>query len=404
MDSKPLVPKLRFPEFRYSQEWIEHALSEVTIESTARNGNRLSLSSVMGVNKVDGIVPMEKRLIASDISRYKLVREDWFAYNPMRLNIGSIARWTGKSDIVVSPDYIVFRCLGKAGTGIYPAFLDHLRRSDYWRQFVTEGGDGSVRVRIYYKDLARLRLPLPSLPEQHKIADCLTSLDELIAAEGRKLEALQAHKKGLMQNLFPREGETTPRLRFPEFRDAGEWEEKKLGEVAENLDNRRVPITSSDREAGDVPYYGASGVVDYVNGFIFDEDLLCVSEDGANLVARAYPIAFSISGKTWVNNHAHVLRFESACTQKFVEVYLNSIKLDDFLTGMAQPKLNKAMLDSIPIPSPDILEQERVADCVSSLDTLITAQEKKVDTLKLHKQGLMQGLFPSQPQSEASGC
>ena len=101
-------------------------------------------------------------------------------------------------------------------------------------------------------------------------------------------------------------GETQPRLRFPEFQNAGEWVMKPLGKAAENLDNRRRPIISSHRVAGEVPYYGASGIVDYVEGFIFDEDLLCVSEDGANLVARTYPIAFPISGKTWVNNHAHV--------------------------------------------------------------------------------------------------
>lgn len=169
---------------------------------------------------------------------------------------------------------------------------------------------------------------------------------------------------------------------------------KPLGRVAENLDNQRVPITSSDRKAGDIPYYGASGIVDYVEGFIFDEDLLCVSEDGANLVARTYLIAFAISGKTWVNNHAHVLRFENACTQKFVEAYLNSIKLDDFITGMAQPKLNKAMLDRIPIPLSRVPEQQLIADCLSSLDTLITAETQKLEALKTHKKGLMQQLFP----------
>jgi type I restriction enzyme S subunit len=167
-----------------------------------------------------------------------------------------------------------------------------------------------------------------------------------------------------------------------------------LGKVAENLDNRRVPITTSDRVAGDVPYYGASGIVDYVDGFIFDEDLLCVSEDGANLVARTYPIAFPISGKTWVNNHAHVLKFMNASTQKFVEVYLNSIGLDDFITGIAQPKLNKAMLDSIPIPSPDVPEQRRIAAFLTSLDDLIAAQNQKLEALKTHKKGLMQQLFP----------
>jgi type I restriction enzyme S subunit len=191
-----------------------------------------------------------------------------------------------------------------------------------------------------------------------------------------------------------------PRLRFPEFQDAREWSGTALGTVAENLDNRRIPITSSERRAGDVPYYGASGVVDYVDGFIFDEDLLCVSEDGANLVARTYPIAFPISGKTWVNNHAHVLRFTHACTQKFVDVYLNWIKLDDFITGMAQPKLNKAMLDRIPIPFPSLAEQQKIADCLSSLDELIAAQARKVETLKTHKKGLMQQLFPRDGETQ----
>ena len=195
-----------------------------------------------------------------------------------------------------------------------------------------------------------------------------------------------------------------PKLRFPEFKNAGEWSVKPLGRAAENLDNRRRPITSSDREAGDVPYYGASGIVDYVEGFIFDEALLCVSEDGANLVARTYPIAFPISGKTWVNNHAHVLRFANPCTQKFVEVYLNSIKLDDFITGMAQPKLNKAMLDKIPIPDPEVPEQHHSASCLTSLDDLIAAQTQKLEALKTHKKGLMQQLFPSLAGASSSNA
>jgi type I restriction enzyme S subunit len=128
---------------------------------------------------------------------------------------------------------------------------------------------------------------------------------------------------------------------------------------------------------------------------------LCISEDGANLVARTYPIAFPISGKTWVNNHAHVLRFQNACTQKFVEAYLNWIKLDDFITGMAQPKLNRAMLDRIPIPFPSLLEQHRIASCLSSLGELITAEGQKLEGLKTHKRGLMQQLFPAPEAVEA---
>ena len=138
------------------------------------------------------------------------------------------------------------------------------------------------------------------------------------------------------------------------------WELKPLGLIAENLDSRRIPITKNVRDTGQYPYYGASGIVDYVGDFIFDEDLLLVSEDGANLLARTYPIAFSISGKTWVNNHAHVLRFEKIVTQKIVEYFLNSISLADYVSGMAQPKLNQKMLNSILVPFPPLTEQKRI--------------------------------------------
>ncbi|MDY0344125.1 MAG: restriction endonuclease subunit S, partial [Lentimicrobium sp.] len=187
-----------------------------------------------------------------------------------------------------------------------------------------------------------------------------------------------------------------PKVRFPEFEGDGEWVEKKLGEIAENLDSHRVPITSNIREKGKIPYYGASGIIDYVKDYIFDEHLLLISEDGANLIARVYPIAFSISGKTWINNHAHVLKFKNWFTQVLVEKYLNSKNIEDFLTGMAQPKLNRGKLDIIPIPLPNNSnEQQKIASCLSALDEIITAQTEKIEQLQQHKKGLMQGLFPN---------
>lgn len=235
----------------------------------------------------------------------------------------------------------------------------------------------------------------PLYTEQQKIADCLGSLDDWIAAAGRKLAALRDHRRGLLQQLFPKPGQSQPQQRFPEFRKAGAWKVKTFPEIAKNLNSKRVPITENQRTKGEVPYYGASGIVDYVEGHIFDEDLLCISEDGANLVARTYPIAFSISGKTWVNNHAHVLRFKKRFTQTVVEAYLNFIDLKDFITGMAQPKLNRTMLDTIPIPLPEEPEQQKIAACLTALDTQIAAQAAKLDTLHQHKRGLMQQLFPS---------
>ncbi|MDU5951975.1 MAG: restriction endonuclease subunit S [Clostridiales bacterium] len=140
--------------------------------------------------------------------------------------------------------------------------------------------------------------------------------------------------------------------------------------IAENCDSLRKPVTSGNREAGEYPYYGASGIVDYVSDYIFDGDYLLVSEDGANLLARSTPIAFSISGKNWVNNHAHVLRFETYATRRYVEFYLNSIDLSPWISGGAQPKLNQKNLNKINIPLPSLAEQERIVDILDRFDSL----------------------------------
>ena len=141
--------------------------------------------------------------------------------------------------------------------------------------------------------------------------------------------------------------------------------------ISENHDNKRKPITSGNREAGEYPYYGASGIVDYVSGYIFDGDFLLVAPGiGNNLVARSTPIAFSISGKNWVNNHAHVLKFECYATRRYVEFYLNSIDLTQYISGGAQPKLNQKNFNAIPIPLPSIKEQERIVGILDRFDAL----------------------------------
>ncbi len=143
-----------------------------------------------------------------------------------------------------------------------------------------------------------------------------------------------------------------------------------LEDISENCDSQRKPVTSGNREAGGYPYYGASGIVDYVSDYLFDGDYLLVSEDGANLLARSTPIAFSISGRNWVNNHAHVLKFDTYVTQRYVEFYLNSIDLSPWVTGGAQPKLNQKNLNKIRIPLPTPKEQERIVAILDRFDAL----------------------------------
>jgi len=173
----------------------------------------------------------------------------------------------------------------------------------------------------------------------------------------------------------------------------GNWPEKTLNQISENLDRVRVPITKSNRSAGDIPYYGASGVVDHVADFLFDEDLLLISEDGANLLARTYPIAFSINGKTWVNNHAHVLRFPDLDTQEFVRLYLNSISLEPYVSGMAQPKLNQAQLNRIPIPFPDRADRTEIVEKAELLAAETDDLQRRFETTLQDIDDLRQSLL-----------
>ncbi|HBR30302.1 MAG TPA: restriction endonuclease subunit S, partial [Firmicutes bacterium] len=152
------------------------------------------------------------------------------------------------------------------------------------------------------------------------------------------------------------------------FSNDVEW--KTLGEVAVNLDSRRRPVTKGNRKAGEYPYYGASGIVDFVSDYIFDGDYLLVSEDGANLVARAMPIAFSASGKMWVNNHAHVLEFKTYAERKYIEYYLNMIDLSRFISTAAQPKLTQDNLNKIPVPVLPLTDQECIVAILDRFDAL----------------------------------
>ena len=143
-----------------------------------------------------------------------------------------------------------------------------------------------------------------------------------------------------------------------------------MSEIGNNLDRKRKPITAGKRVPGQIPYYGASGLVDYVKDYLFDGDYLLVSEDGANLLTRTYPIAFSIHGKTWVNNHAHVIEFKERATRKYVEYYLNSIDLSPWISAGAQPKLTQDSLNKLTMPVPPLAEQQRIVSILDRFDAL----------------------------------
>ncbi len=193
-----------------------------------------------------------------------------------------------------------------------------------------------------------------------------------------------------MTNLLKQQ-KRIPKLRFPGF--DGEWEEKRLGEVCNFFDNERIPLKSTDRQkrSGKYAYYGASGIIDYIDDYIFDGEYILLGEDGANIIDRSSKLAFLAKGKFWVNNHAHVL--QAIGSSYFLAEYLESLRYEKYNTGTAQPKLNSDVVKKIKIVIPKKEEQQKIAEFLGSVDDWISNLRAQKEGLEKYKKGVMQKIF-----------
>ena len=191
-----------------------------------------------------------------------------------------------------------------------------------------------------------------------------------------------------------------PKRRFKEFLNAGDWEQRKLGDIVDFLDGQRKPLKDSDRIKGKYPYYGASGIIDYINDYLFDENLVLLSEDGANIIDRNYPVCFIATGKYWVNNHAHVLKVKTGVIDKFICESLERLDYTKFNTGTAQPKLNQDICQKIAITIPNEDEQKCISEFLDRINNIITLHQRKLDKLQATKKALLQEMFPEEGQDK----
>ena len=189
-----------------------------------------------------------------------------------------------------------------------------------------------------------------------------------------------------------KEKRRVPKLRFPGFTE--DWEQRKLGDIVDFLDGQRKPLKESERTKGKYPYYGASGIIDYINDYLFDENLVLLSEDGANIIDRNYPVCFIATGQYWVNNHAHVLKVKTGVIDKFICESLERLDYTKFNTGTAQPKLNQDICQKIVITIPNEDEQKYISEFLDRINNIITLHQRKLEHLNLKKKGLLQKLFP----------
>lgn len=418
-DTKALVPELRFPGFK--EQWEERKLRAVLLKNSVRN-KELKYSLVQSVSNKYGFIDQdeyfENRIVASkNTSNYYIVKKGYFAYNPSRIDVGSLAYKNDDNTAIISPLYVSFRAKNDL---VIDLFLLHWFTSEAFKnQMIFEGG---VRNTLSYENLSEINIQLPKLTEQQKIADCLSSLDTVIDGHNKRLEMLREHKKGLMQQLFPQEGEKVPRLRFPEFKGDGEWNHKKLIDIA----NKNVKWSFTGGPFGSnlkTNDYTDSGIriiqlQNIGDGKFNDDYKIFTSLEKANEllscniyagdiilskmgdpVGRACIIPDSLDRGLMASDGIRLVVDEDFYKKYFIFSLINSKRIRDSIeeksTGSTRKRIGLDILKTIKLIIPNTLaEQQKIADCLSSLDNLIEAEEQRIEQLQLHKKGLMQKLFP----------
>jgi len=429
-----LVPKLRFPEFRGEGEWTTETLGAVARISTEKVGNKtcIPMSITSGVGLVSQMDKFGRIIAGSSYRNYLQLKKNDFAYNKSATKEypeGFIALYSG-DELAAVPNSI-FTCFRVKGESPVPQYLNYLflgnLHGQWLRNFVEVGARAHGSLSISEGDLLALPVPVPigkrSVDEQQKIAECLSSVDELMAAQARKVDALKTHKKGLMQQLFPREGETRPRLPFPEFRNAPAWEVMPLSQLVDSLD-AGVSVNSGDRPAinDEIGVLKTSAVTNGVfepqaNKVVLEEvevgrvkepvraDTIIISRMNTPVLVGANAYVETSLENIFLPDRLWAAKAKPGTSMRFVAFILGSDKGRVALSKLAKGSSNsmknitkpEVLALSMLAPSPP--EQQRIASCLSSFDSLITAETQKLDALKLHKKGLMQQLFPS-PSTE----
>ena len=273
-------------------------------------------------------------------------------------------------------------------------YIAYLLSSHAMNHKINRLNDSGAKAGLNLPTIRSIPMVLPPLPEQRKIAKILSTWDKAISTTEKLIETSKQQKKSLMQQLLTGK----KRLVNPETGEAfdGEWEEVKLDEVAQCLDNKRVPLNGEQRSdmQGQYPYWGANGIVDYINEYIFDEPIVLLAEDGGYFDEYASrPIANISYGKCWVNNHAHIIKALDKVTNEWLYFSLVHKNIMAFINGGTRAKLNKKDMLLIKIQLPSLLEQQKIVSVLTAADKEIAVLEAKLAHFKQEKKALMQQLL-----------
>ena len=419
---RELKPKLRFPEFQAAPGWSPKQLGSICEVNPENDGLPESFVYIDLESVEAGSLVARKRISRSDApSRAQRVLADRDVIFQM---VRPYQRNNLFFDFADGEDYVASTGYAQLRAHISSEFLFQLIHENSFVERVIAKCTGSNYPAINSADLAGIAVSFPPSPaEQRKIAECLSSLDELIGAESRKLEALQAHKKGLMQQLFPREGETLPRLRFPEFKHEPEWEPQELGGMTTKVGSGITPTGGEKNYWKSGRQFIRSQNVGW--GCLLLDDVAFIDEEthssfdgtelelndvllnitGASIGRSAIADSRIVGGN--VNQHVCIIRTNrDELNPTFLNQYLISqngqSQIDSFQAGGNRQGLNFGQIRSFTIPVPkEEDEQSRIAQCLSSVDEVLAQQWQAIESLRTHKKGLMQQLFPSMEDAHA---
>ncbi len=390
-----LIPELRFPEFANEGEWVEKKISElgeIVNGLSGKNGDDfgtgkpfVTYKQVFESASID-FTKCGKVNIGENEKQNTLQRGD-VLFTTSSETSNEVGFASVLIDSPKEPTYLNSFCFSLRPFDlkeIQPEFSCYLFHSPNYRKSISALAQGSTRYNISKGAFLNLKLALPKPKEQKKIASCLSSLDKLIAVHNQKLDALKDHKKGLMQTIFPQEGEKVPKYRFPEFVKHGEWMQKsfdKLLEIGNGRDYKHL-------EKGNIPVYGSGGYMLSVNDYLYDGESVCIGRKGT------IDKPLFLTGKFWTVDTLFYTNSFKDCLPKFIYYIFQNINWLNHNEAGGVPSLSKTNIYKIEVLVPNPKEQKKIADCLSSLDLLIKANMEKIEQLKLYKKGLMQCMFP----------
>lgn len=403
-----LIPKLRFPEFFNDGEWSLKKLNSLAVRVSKKNKDE-AVTNVFTNSANEGIVEQsgyfDRQIVnKANIESYYIVENNDYVYNP-RISKTAPVGPTSKNKTgiagVMSPLYTVFRFKNEKNN-----FFEYYFQCNHWFSEIRKASNTGARfdrVSIKTADLMDIGVLAPKPLEQQKIASCLSSIDELIEVQSKKLEILLDHWKGLMQNIFPQEGKNIAKYRFPEFKNDKKWEYLNGNELFEPISNKNhnsdLPVLAITQEQGAVP----RELINYT--VIASKQSISsykVVEIGNFIISlRSFQGGIEYSNYKGICSPAYIiLRKKKKLYDLFYKYYFKSelyiLQLNKNLEGIRDGKMvSYSQFSEIKLPFPSFKEQQKIASSLSVIDDLISNQKEKIEQLKDHRKGLMQSLFPN---------